>query len=240
MQADIDKNLVVITGASRGIGKALADLYSDEGCPIIAVARSFSGTPAPGAIRVEADLSTPEGIRQVVDAVAQEGRPVGTLINNAGIQNALDLSTGEIAGNSIDREIAINLTAPIQLTRGLMPFFRRPGATIVNVTSLLSRHPKTSAPVYSASKAGLASFTNALRRQLAPVGISVIEVVPPLVDTSMTEGRGKGKLSPEAMATEIRNGISVKTRIVAPALAGRALRFNRLFPGLMARILSKG
>jgi uncharacterized oxidoreductase len=137
-------------------------------------------------------------------------------------------------------EIGVNLTAPILLAGALVPHMQRPGGTIVNVTSLVSLQPKPSAPVYSATKAGLASFTRALRQQIAPLGLRVVEAIPPLVDTAMTEGRGSGKLSPEAMADAIWRGVRDGREIVAPGMSRRALFLNRLMPGLLAGIIAKG
>jgi short-subunit dehydrogenase len=116
----------------------------------------------------------------------------------------------------------------------------RPGGSIVNITSLTALHPKTSAPVYSATKAGLRTFTRALRLEAEPVGIHVMEAIPPLVDTAMTSGRGKGKISAEAMADAILAGLADRRRVVAPGLSGKVLRLNRLLPGLVAKSLARG
>ena len=232
-----DRGLVVITGASRGIGRALARRFEEAGHPVLAVAR----TPAGGEGAVAADLARRDGVAAVVAAVRARGMPVEVLINNAGMQAALDLTAPEAEreAETVAAEIALNLAAPILLARALLPLMRQPGATIVNVTSLVSRHPKPSAPVYSAGKAGLASFTASLRRQLAPQGIRVMEAVPPLVDTAMTEGRGRGKIPPEAMAEAIFEGVAKGRPLVAPGLARRVLLLDRLLPGLVAGILAR-
>ncbi len=128
---------------------------------------------------------------------------------------------------------------PTKISLALMPFLRAPGGAVVNVTSLVSLHPKPSAPVYSATKAGLASFTRALRHQLASKAITVIDVIPPLAATEMTAGRGSGKLSPEDMAEAIVTGIARGEMQIAPGKSKLVLRLNRLLPGLIARILSK-
>jgi uncharacterized oxidoreductase len=236
-----EKGLVVITGASRGIGRALVQRYTAEGHQVLAIARGFDG--APDDLRVSrqtADLATREGIARVAERVAALKVPVQVLINNAGVQNSLDLTeaTAQFA-DAIAAEIAVNLTAPILLAQALIPFMQRPGGTIVNVTSLVSLHPKPSAPVYSATKAGLASFTRALRHQVAPLGLRVVEAVPPLVATDMTAGRGSGKLSPEAIADAIYHGAGRGAGIVAPGVSRRALILNRVMPALLARIIAR-
>ena len=234
---------VLITGASRGIGRALVDEYVQAGAHVLAVARKPGNDDAGGAIDwIAADLSAAEGWDAVIEAVAQSGRTLDVVVNNAGIQQAIDLAgTGadEFRGMAAS-EIAINLTAPLVLAQGLLPYLRRPGATIVNVTSLLSRHPKASAPVYCATKAGLASFTNAMRRQFAPLGIRVAEAIPPLVATDMTDGRGKGKLSPQAMARAIVDGVERGRKRIAPGMSRPLLAINRVAPELAAAMLAKG
>jgi len=104
-------------------------------------------------------------------------------------------------GETIAEEIRLNLTAPIQLTARLLPHLAaQRQAAIVNVTSGVGIVPKQSAPVYCATKAGLRLYTAALRHQLAATDIRVFELIPPLVDTAMTEGRGSGKMSPKEVA----------------------------------------
>lgn len=239
--SDFSKTTVLVTGASRGIGKALAEHYARNGAHLIAVARR-RGEAAGDVQWVEADLTSPQGWDAVIATVRDLGVPLDVLINNAGIQQAIDLDAAAPDTFRADavREIAVNLTAPLVLAQALLPFMRRPGGTIVNVTSLLSRHPKASAPVYSASKAGLASFTGALRRQLSSEGIRVVEAVPPLVATDMTAGRGRNKLAPEAMARAIANGVSRGKRVVAPGLSRAMLAIDRVAPELASAALAKG
>jgi len=236
--------LIVITGASRGIGLALVNRFLDAGFPVLAIARNTASMHAhENLTTLDADLAGRAGITRVTDQVPALGLPVAVLINNAGIQNAIDLA-GPGIGNAEDPdrirdEIALNLTAPILLARALLPFMLRPDGTIVNVTSLVSRQPKPSAPVYSASKAGLASFTQSLRVQLRSQGIRVVEAVPPLVDTEMTSGRRKGKISPEAMADAILEGVANQSETVAPGFSRRVLILNRLLPELVRKILAR-
>lgn len=234
--------LIVVTGASRGIGRALAARYAAAGHPVLAISRSGSAPAGAGITPFAADLTRPEEIARIAARVTGQGMPVAVLIHNAGAQHALDLTAPAEEGpeDPIGAEIALNLAAPIRLTRALLPAMRRPGGAVVNVTSLVSRHPKPSAPVYSATKAGLASFTAALRHQLAPLGLQVTEAVPPLVATDMTAGRGRGKITAEAMAQAIFDGVARRRPLVAPGLSRRVLILNRLLPGLVARILSRG
>lgn len=236
--------LIVITGGSSGIGLALVNRYLKAGCPVLAVARNTAAIHARHNLAtLDADLTDPAEPARIAARVAALRLPVAVLINNAGVQSALDFSGADIACPTVpDRirdEIALNLIAPILLARALLPFMVRPDGTIVNVTSLVSRQPKVSAPVYSASKAGLASFTRSLRVQLHPDEVHVLEAVPPLVDTSMTAGRGSRKISAEAMAEAIFAGVRNQKNIIAPGLSRRVLLLNRLLPELVRTILAQ-
>ncbi len=231
---------VLITGASQGIGHALAVQYAEAGARVIAVARTAPSQSQPGNIEwIKADLAEQQGIENVAMALEASGVSLDILINNAGIQQAIDLV--DIAPEAFStmalREIALNLSAPMLLSQRLIPLMVRPGGTVVNVTSLLSRHPKASAPVYSASKAGLASFTRSLRHQFAPLGIRVVEVLPPLVATAMTDGRGGAKLSPEEMARAIIRGVERGDAQIAPGMSRSFLAINRVLPELAASLM---
>ena len=109
---------VLITGASRGIGRALADEYVQAGAHVLAVARKPGDDDTGGAVDwIAADLAVAEGWDAVIDAVAASGRILDVVVNNAGIQQAIDLGdTGaeDFRGMAIS-EIAINLTAPLVL-----------------------------------------------------------------------------------------------------------------------------
>jgi uncharacterized oxidoreductase len=229
---------IVVTGASRGIGAALVNAYAAHGDEVIAVARSLPKASRSNIQPLAADLATDAGIARLVSAIEEWGQGVDILINNAGIQNEIAL-TGFIESATIDAEIALNLASPIKLSLALMPFLRGAGSTVVNVTSLVALHPKPSAPVYSATKAGLSSFTRALRHQMSGKGIAVVEVVPPVVATDMTAGRGHGKLSPEDMAAAIIAGVAQGATLVAPGKSRLVMRLNRFLPGLVARLLAK-
>jgi len=106
-------------------------------------------------------------------------------VNNAGIQRRVRLSDDE-DWNETHTELAINLEAPIHLSRLFIPhLLKKPRAAIANVTSGLSFVPLASVPIYCATKAALHSFTLSLRHQLAGTSIEVIEIIPPAVDTDL-------------------------------------------------------
>jgi uncharacterized oxidoreductase len=129
------------------------------------------------------------------------------------------------------------------LSAGLLPLLaRQPSAAILNITSGLALAPKKSSPVYCATKAGLRSFTRALRYQCedALPHVHVVEALPPLVDTAMTHGRGRGKISPEACAAEIVAGLKAGRREIHVGKAKLLRAVIRLSPALGYRIMRDG
>jgi short-subunit dehydrogenase involved in D-alanine esterification of teichoic acids len=128
---------------------------------------------------------------------------VNILVNNAGVQYNYNFLEEPNTLTKVQQEIEINLTAPLKLTSLLLPLLvQQESAAIINVSSSLGFVPKESAPVYCATKAGVHVFTKALRYQLDASSVKVFEMIPPLVDTAMTKGRGSGKMSPDDVVEE--------------------------------------
>jgi uncharacterized oxidoreductase len=164
---------------------------------------------ADGFETIAADLSGPDGVDALVAAL--DGRTLDLLVNNAGMGAEYDVESA-IDLDRVDRCIFLNLNAPIHLATRLLPQLRaRPEAMIVNVTSGLAIAPSASGPVYCATKAGLRSFTMALRAQLAGSAVHVLEVLPPVVETAMTADNSHAKMPAADCARWI----------VAAILAGR-------------------
>lgn len=133
----------------------------------------------------------------------------------------------------------MNTLAPVLLTALFLDDLRAadPGV-VVNVTSLLALSPKSSAPVYSASKAALRSFTRALRWQLADHdSVRVVEVVPPMVDTAMTAGRGSKKMQPADVAERIVQGLEQDQAEIRLGVARLVHWLSRVAPPLASAIL---
>ena len=247
---NISGNTVLLTGATSGIGRALALRLAALGNTVVAVGRDEARLAElaalaalhPGPVHpVACDLTAADAPAHLAERVARQFPHLNVLINNAGVQHNYRL--GEDAGGDeaarVAHEIHLNLTVPVQLVSLLLPGLRRqPAAAIVNVSSGLGLVPKQSAPVYCATKAGLHLFTKALGYQLAGSAVRVLELIPPLVDTPMTAGRGTGKISPDQLVDEFLRGFArdrpeinigkVKLlRLVqrlSPALADRLLR----------------
>jgi uncharacterized oxidoreductase len=198
----------LVTGGTDGIGIWIARLLAKGGAKVIVCGRRedlLEAARGEGFEAIAADLSSVAGVDALVAALA--GRDLDILINNAGSGSTYDLADA-IDLESTDRTIFLNLNAPIRLAAALVPRLRtRPEAALVNVTSGLAIAPRAGSPVYCATKAALRSFTKAIRHQLKGSTVTVIEALPPVVDTAMTADRTGGKMSPEACARQIVSAI---------------------------------
>ncbi len=210
--------VVLVTGGSAGIGLALTRQLAAKGASVIICGRNqarlndvCSGN-AGMVTGLAVDLADPQAVDAFCRTVVQRHPDLSLVINNAGIQEAIDFfSENEPDVMARARgEVEINFNAVMALCHGLMPLLgNKPEAGIVNISSGLGLVPKRSAPVYCASKAAIRSFTKALRYQARASGsnIRVTDAVMTLVETGMTAGRGKGKISPDEAARAVLNGI---------------------------------
>lgn len=202
---DVNGKTVLLTGGSAGIGRELARQLKAKGARVILTGRDparLESMRAEDFEAIAADLSHAPGVDALVAALGE--RPIDILINNAGQGVAHDFRESAPDPDAADACIYANLAAPIRLTTALLPRLRaRPQAAIINVTSGLAIAPRAGSPVYCATKAGLRSYTLALRAQLAAEPIRVLEALPPVVDTQMTADRPKGKMPPQECARQI-------------------------------------
>lgn len=201
---------VILTGGTSGIGAEMLDLLLAAGHEVIVLARRASQLePRNGLEAIDIDLSDSASVKAVVAKIAARHGNVAVLINNAALQYPVALTDPEFDPLAMQAEVAINLVAPALLIHQLLAGMLRrgAGAAVVNISSGLAFFPKRQTALYCATKAALHSFSQSLRYQLEGSGISVIEVILPLVDTPMTEGRGRGKLSSSDAADQIIAGV---------------------------------
>ncbi len=206
---EIAGKTALVTGGTDGIGLEIARQLKAGGASVIVCGRRqdrLDAARAEGLEALRADLSSAHGVAELVTLIGD--RPLDVVINNAGVSPDYILGQ-DIDLDAADRAIFLNFNAPVRLIALLMPMLRaRPAATIVNVTSGLAIAPRGGGPVYCATKAGLRSFTKAIRYQLKDSNIRVIEALPPVVETAMTEGRAGSKMSPAECARQIIAAIS--------------------------------
>ncbi len=171
--------------------------------------------------------------------VKQEHPDTNILDNNVGIQHNYYFGEEDAHLGKIEQEININFLAPIKLISLLLPSLQmNPNAAIVNVSSGLGLVPKKQAPVYCGTKAGIHIFSKALRYQLK--NVKVFEIIPPLVDTQMTAGRGKGKISPEELVDEFIDAFKKDHYEINVGKVKLLRIINRLSPALAENIMKNG
>ena len=142
---------------------------------------------------------------------------------------------------SIEYETQVNFLAPVWLTTLLLPTLMQNQNTtaVVNISSGLAFAPKTSSAIYCATKAAIHSYSQSLRSQLVGTNIRVQEAILPLVDTPMTKGRGKHKMSADEAARQIIDGMSKQSEEIYVGIT-KMLRFvNRLSPSLVKNLMKR-
>ncbi|MFD3458452.1 SDR family oxidoreductase [Nocardia fluminea] len=199
----IKDSVALVTGGSRGIGKALVEeLYARGAAKVYATARDPRTVTHPDAIPLALELTDPDAVA----ALAEQAPDVTILINNAGA--ALGSSFLESPIADIRREFDINFFGPLHVTRALAPVLRsNGGGHILTIHSALSWIAVPGTDAYGASKAALWSQTNALRLALRSNGIRVTGLHVGYVDTDLTAGIDIVKTSPQSVAAQAIDGI---------------------------------
>lgn len=184
-------NTILITGGASGIGLAFAEQFLKEGNEVIVVGRreeklAEAKKRFPTLHTRVCDVSIEEERIELSEWVTKEFPQINVLVNNAGIQQRVNLLNASNDWKYYQNELAINVEGPIHLTMLLIPhFLKQKEATVINITSGLAIQPGVWVPIYSATKAAMHSFTITLRQQLENTGVEVIEVLPPAVNTDL-------------------------------------------------------
>ncbi|MGH3189739.1 MAG: SDR family NAD(P)-dependent oxidoreductase [Streptosporangiaceae bacterium] len=186
---------VLVTGASRGIGRAVAQAFAERGDRIAIhhrdsaalAAEVLAGLPGSGHTVAGADLADPEAVRRMVETAAADLGGLDVLVNNAGVYlwHPITEVSYEQWQDVWRQTLAVNLTGAANVTWCAVQHMRHTGGRIVNVSSRGAFRGEPRNPAYGASKAGLNAFGQSLARALAPLGISVATVAPGYVDTEM-------------------------------------------------------
>lgn len=242
---------MLVTGGTSGVGRELVRRFVALDCRVATCGRdperlALLTDEFPGVFVVSTDLASPGAASALVSDVVREFGGVDVLINNAAVQehDAFVGSQSPGLAERIEREVATNVVAPMQITAAVLAQAAGRRVAIVNVTSGLALAPKKQASVYCATKAAMRTFTLAVGYQAADAGSAVLvcEALLPLVDTPMTAGRGdtSKKMSPGAVADAIIRGVE-KDRTEIRIGAARALPLVlRLSVRLGRRFLRNG
>ena len=221
---DLSGRVAVVTGASRGIGRAIAQLLAARGATVVAAARGENARAVADEItagggRCEAvalDVTTPGSAEEAVGGVMARHSRLDILVNNAGI--AKDQLLLRMKRDDWDAVLATNLTAAFALTQAVLkPMIRQRSGRIVNVTSVVGLTGNAGQANYAASKAGVVGFTKSVAREVASRAITVNAVAPGFIETDMT-GAMTDKAR-EAITTAIPLGRVGQPADIAAAVA---------------------
>jgi uncharacterized oxidoreductase len=235
---NLSDNTVLVTGGASGIGLAIAERFLKAGSQVIVCGRRLeklaeAKAAHPAFQTCVADVSSAFGREALVEFVTSTFPRTSVLVNNAGIQRRVRMADVE-PWEQTREEIAINLEAPIHLSRLFIPhLLKQKQPAIINVTSGLSFIPVAAVPVYCATKAALHSFTLSLRQQLKDTPIQVIEIIPPAVDTDLG---GPGLHTFGANVNEFADDVMGKIQYGFAEQASRASRdeLNAMFQRMNA------
>ena len=216
---------VLVTGASRGIGRAIAQAFAAQGDQVAVHHRDsaalaeevVAGLPGRGHTIVRADLADAEAVRRMVDAAAADLGGLDVLVNNAGIYlwHPITEASYEQWQEAWRETLAVNLTGAANVTWCAVQYMKQTGGWIINVTSRGAFRGEPRHPAYGASKAGLNSFGQSMARALARYGISVASVAPGYVETEMAAADLASERGNEIRAQSPFNRVATPEEIAA-------------------------
>ncbi|GGY83413.1 oxidoreductase [Cellvibrio zantedeschiae] len=225
MSYSLQGKSVLVTGANRGIGKALVQALIERGAKrIYAAGRNSEGLAAivqlaPSIVEaVQLEVTRAEDIQQLAGKLKQ----LDVLINNAGIATGITFSA-ETSLSIASAEMAVNYFGPVHLTHALLPLLRASKGAVVNVSSIAGIANFPILGPYSASKAAVHSFTQGLRAELRGAGVFVQGVYPGPVDTDMTKDFEMDKASPADVARIVLNGLETGDEDIFPDAFSQAM-----------------
>ncbi|MEO3778430.1 SDR family NAD(P)-dependent oxidoreductase [Micromonospora sp. B11E3] len=241
--------VVLVTGASSGIGAAVVRRLARAGSQVVAAGRDREGlarlAAETGAATLLTDLARPGAGRDLAERVLARHTRVDVLVNNAGVGWAGPF--GGMADAVADELLAVNLRAPIELTRAVLPGMCHRGGHLVFVGSIAGRLGVGGEAVYAAGKAGLDVFAQSLRLELARRRVGVSVVVPGVVDTPFFARRGQPyrrrrprPLPPERVADALADAIvRDRAEVYVPGWLRLPVAVRALLPGAYRRLAAR-
>lgn len=188
---DLKNSTILLTGGTSGIGLEFVKQLTEQGANIIVTGRNLDALKKtkqqfPNIHIIQSDVSNPHEVEQLFHEVTFAFPNLNIIINNAGEMRLIDLQDFSVGLENITREIDINLSGTIHMVHQFLPhLLQQKSAAVVNVSSGIAFMPYSSAPVYSAAKAGVRAYTQALRLQLEETNVKVFELIPPGVKTNL-------------------------------------------------------
>lgn len=225
--ADLTGQVVIVTGAGSGIGRATAHAFADAGAHVLGVGRRKDALEetAAGRPRITphpADLRAAGTPQEITDAAVQRWGHLDTLVNNAGATQVMPLAETTSAG--IAALFDLNVTAPSLLARAALPHLRQRRGTIVNISSTYGHRPLPGAAHYAASKAALEQLTRTWALELAADGIRVNAIAPGPTESQALTAAGLPAATVEQIKREEAGRIPLGRRGEPHEIASWVLR----------------
>jgi 3-oxoacyl-[acyl-carrier protein] reductase len=216
--------VALVTGASRGIGRAIALELARQGMKVVGTATTEAGAKAvtealaafPGSTGLRLDVNDGAGVDAAVESILRQHGALHVLVNNAGItRDNLSMRMKDDEWNAV---VATNLTAVFRLCRAVMrPMMKQRYGRIVNITSVVGASGNAGQANYAAAKAGVAGMTRSLAREVGSRGITVNCVAPGFIDTDLTKSLSEAQTA--ALMAQIPVGRLGQTSDIAHAVA---------------------
>ena len=242
-------NTILITGGASGIGYELAHQLCENNTVIITGRNQEKLDKAKSNLKnvhtFQCDVSNPQEIINLYEAVSQQFPELNILINNAGIMKKIDLQQ-EIDLLTLTQEIDTNVNGVIRMCTQFIPLLKQQKmAAILNVSSALAFVPFVSTPVYCATKAALHSYTQSLRVQLRNTKVKVFELAPPAIETPLinefdaSEQEGMAIMNVTKLAKLAIEGITCDKEEIRPGQSNLLKMMSRIAPSFALNMLNK-
>src|SRR3989338_2437966 len=247
----MSENTILITGGSSGIGLEFAKQLLELNNTVIITGRNQAKLDQAKKqysklITYKSDVTSPDAIRSLYATILENHPSLNVLINNAGVMRVTNFYSPDEDLISLTQEITTNLNGPIWMSHQFIPHLKKQKeAVILNVTSLLGIVPLPLAPVYSATKSGLISFTTSLREQLKHTSIKVFELAPQATQTDLVDVFDKEDvadfklITAEALIQSAIKGMQNNTFEIRPEQTGQVYFLNKFAPKFLLKMMSK-
>ena len=245
---NVSSNTILITGGSSGIGFALAEEFLNNNNTVIICGRNEkklaqAKQKLPALHTLVCDVSNLESIEVMVDLILKTHPGINVLVNNAGSMHIHDVVKNSLSFEHQQEEVMTNFYGVVALCNKFLPHFQKKNnAAILNVTSGLAYMPFMASPVYAATKAAVHSYSMSIRQALKNTSVTVIEALPPMVDTDLSKGlemKGMKKMVPQKLAQIIVKQIGKGKTEIRPGDSAMMIKMYKMFPWMINAVMSK-
>lgn len=244
---DLKNSTILITGGTSGMGLEFVKQLTEIGVTVIVTGRNLNALNEtkksfPAVHTFQSDVSNPKDIEQLYKEVTQQFPNLNIIINNAGLMRLIDLQDTSLSLENIVSEVNTNLIGTIQMVHQFLPHLtKQKSASIVNVSSAIAFMSYSAAPVYSATKAGIHAYTQALRLQLEDTNVNVIEMIPPGVNTNLqndwaTKPNPRMMMDADKMVKVAIDGLYKDKKELRPFMVSAIKTMSKIAPGFLLKM----